>query len=106
MAEEARAARPRRDLGRGRAPGRHALRGADPLAVGRHALHRRRRRARALMTVFERLDAAVALPEHETMVLDQVQALARDRIAPKAAHYDHTGEFPWEHVQAINALGL
>ncbi|HUA53316.1 MAG TPA: acyl-CoA dehydrogenase family protein [Candidatus Sulfotelmatobacter sp.] len=58
------------------------------------------------MSVFERLDASLDLPEHEAMVLDQVRALARDRIAPKAEHYDRTGAFPWEHVEAINALGL
>jgi alkylation response protein AidB-like acyl-CoA dehydrogenase len=58
------------------------------------------------MTVLERLDASLALPEHEAMVLDQVRALARERIAPQAEHYDRTGEFPWDNVKAINALGL
>ena len=27
-------------------------------------------------------------------------------IAPRAAGYDRSGEFPWENVRAINALGL
>src|SRR5690606_29062396 len=27
-------------------------------------------------------------------------------IAPNAAKYDETGEFPWENVEAINELGL
>jgi acyl-CoA dehydrogenase len=58
------------------------------------------------MSVLERLDATVALPEHEAMVLDQVRALAREQIAPRAEHFDRTGDFPWEHVAAINALGL
>jgi acyl-CoA dehydrogenase len=58
------------------------------------------------MTLFDRLDATVHLPEHEAMVLDSVRALARDRIAPKAAQYDRSGEFPWEHVDSIKALGL
>ena len=58
------------------------------------------------MKLFERLDDSVALPEHEAMVLDQVRALARERIAPKAAHYDATAEFPWANVAAIRALGL
>jgi alkylation response protein AidB-like acyl-CoA dehydrogenase len=58
------------------------------------------------MKIFERLDATVQLPEHEAMLLDQVRALARDRIAPRADHFDRTGEFPWENVKAINALGL
>jgi acyl-CoA dehydrogenase len=35
-----------------------------------------------------------------------VRALARDTIAPRAAHYDRSGEFPWDNVKAINALGL
>ncbi len=58
------------------------------------------------MTVLERLDASLELPEHEAMVLEQVRALTRDQIAPKAGHYDRTGDFPHEHVAAINALGL
>src|SRR5256714_298236 len=33
-------------------------------------------------------------------------ALARDEIAPRAAQYDRSAEFPWENVRAINALGL
>ena len=58
------------------------------------------------MKLFERLDATLDLPEHEAMVLDQVRALAREKIAPKAEHYDRSGEFPHEHVASINALGL
>ncbi len=38
--------------------------------------------------------------------MDSVTALARDEIAPRAAEYDRTGEFPWDNVRAINALGL
>jgi acyl-CoA dehydrogenase len=40
------------------------------------------------------------------MLVDSVRALARERIAPRAAHHDRTGEFPWANVEAINALGL
>jgi acyl-CoA dehydrogenase len=58
------------------------------------------------MKLFERLDATVHLPEHEAMLLDQVRALARERIAPRAEHHDRTGEFPWDNIRAINALGL
>jgi acyl-CoA dehydrogenase len=32
--------------------------------------------------------------------------LARDEIAPRATGYDRSGDFPWENVRAINALGL
>ena len=56
--------------------------------------------------VFERLDALPALSPEERQLLDSVKALARDEIAPRAAQYDRSAEFPWENVRAINALGL
>jgi len=31
---------------------------------------------------------------------------AREEIAPKAQHYDKTGEFPWELVKKAHGLGL
>src|SRR4051794_27694093 len=46
-----------------------------------------------------------ALPE-ELLLLDSVKGLARDRIGPGAAEYDRSGEFPWDNIRAINALGL
>jgi acyl-CoA dehydrogenase len=58
------------------------------------------------LNVFERLDASVSLPSEEAMVFDSVRALARDQIMPRAEHYDRSGEFPWDNVKAINALGL
>jgi acyl-CoA dehydrogenase len=58
------------------------------------------------MTVFDRLDANIAFSDDERMLIDSVQALARDEIAPRAAEYDRTGEFPWKNIEAINALGL
>ena len=58
------------------------------------------------MSVFDRLDATVVLPADEAMVLDSVRALARNRIGPRAEHYDRSGEFPRDNVEAINALGL
>jgi acyl-CoA dehydrogenase len=58
------------------------------------------------MTVFDRLDASVAFTAEERMLLDSVRALARDHIAPRAAGCDRSGEFPWDNVKAINALGL
>src|SRR5881227_2497683 len=56
--------------------------------------------------VFERLDALPALSPEERQLLDTVTALARDEIAPRAADYDRTAEFPWDNIRAINALGL
>jgi alkylation response protein AidB-like acyl-CoA dehydrogenase len=58
------------------------------------------------MNALERLDATLKWAEEEQMLLDAVKALARDRIAPRAEHYDRSGEFPWENVKAINELGL
>jgi acyl-CoA dehydrogenase len=57
-------------------------------------------------TVLDRLDAAIPLSPEEAQLLDSVRALAAERIAPNAAHFDRTGEFPWDNVAAINALGL
>jgi alkylation response protein AidB-like acyl-CoA dehydrogenase len=58
------------------------------------------------MTLFDRLDALPALSPEERLLLDSVRALAEDEIAPRAAEYDRTAEFPWDNVRAINALGL
>ena len=56
--------------------------------------------------LFDRLDALPPLALEERQLLDSVRALARDEIAPRAAGYDRSGEFPWDNVKAINALGL
>src|SRR5512143_3606775 len=58
------------------------------------------------MTVFDRLDALPPLSPEERQPLDSVRALCRDEIAPRAAEYDRTAEFPWANIRAINALGL
>ena len=58
------------------------------------------------MNVLQRMDARITLAEEEQMVLDSVKKLAKEQIAPRAAQYDRTGEFPWENVKAINELGL
>jgi len=58
------------------------------------------------MSVFDRLDATVAFSDEERMLIESVRNLAREKIAPRAARYDATGEFPWDNVKAINALGL
>jgi acyl-CoA dehydrogenase len=56
--------------------------------------------------VFDRLDALPPLSAEERQLLESVTALCRDEIAPRAAEYDRTSEFPWENIRAINALGL
>src|SRR5207244_12875092 len=58
------------------------------------------------MTVFSRLDALPPLTPEERQLLDSVPALARQEIAPRAAAYDRTSEFPCDNVSGINALGL
>lgn len=58
------------------------------------------------MNVLQRMDTRIKLAEEEQMVLDSVKKMAREQIAPRAAHHDRTGEFPWENVRAINELGL
>jgi acyl-CoA dehydrogenase len=58
------------------------------------------------MNLFDRLDKLPALNAEELALLESVRALCRDQIAPRAAEYDRSAEFPWENVKAINALGL
>ena len=64
-------------------------------------------RPRSYVTpVFARLDALPPLSAEERQLLESVKALCGDQIAPRAAEYDRTAQFPWENVRAINALGL
>lgn len=58
------------------------------------------------MRVFERLSARRRFTEDEHLVLDQVRRLCVEEIAPRAAEFDNSGEFPWANIHAINALGL
>ena len=58
------------------------------------------------MELFDRIDASLALTVEERMLVDSVRALAHETIAPRAAGYDRSAEFPWDNVEAINRLGL
>jgi alkylation response protein AidB-like acyl-CoA dehydrogenase len=58
------------------------------------------------MKLFDRIDGMPGLSAEEEQILDSVRVLARDRIAKRAAAYDRTGDFPWDNVSDINALGL
>ncbi len=58
------------------------------------------------MKIFDRLDASVNFASEERQLIDSVRVLARDKIAPRATAYDKSGDFPWDNVKAINALGL
>jgi alkylation response protein AidB-like acyl-CoA dehydrogenase len=56
--------------------------------------------------LLDRLDLLPGLPDEEAMLVRTVRQLAADVIAPRAAHYDRTAEFPWDNVKALNELGL
>lgn len=58
------------------------------------------------MTMFDRLDASLSLSSEERMILDSVNALALEKLGPRAEAHDRSGEFPWNNVHDINALGL
>jgi len=58
------------------------------------------------MSIFEQIQDRRNWSEEECIVLDQVQRLADDQIAPRAEHFDRSGEFPWDNVHALNEIGM
>lgn len=58
------------------------------------------------MDVFARIDAGLELGDDERLLLDTVERLAEDRIAPRAAELDASAAFPRDNVDDINRLGL
>lgn len=46
------------------------------------------------------------LNEEQLAIQKMVRDFADKEIAPQAAHYDHTEEFPWENIRKIAELGL
>ena len=58
------------------------------------------------MSILDQVDAAIVLNDEERLLVEQVQALSREHLAPRAAGFDASGEFPWDNVRDINALGL
>lgn len=58
------------------------------------------------MQLLNRVLASRNWNEEERMILDSVQRVVNDIIAPNAEHIDATGEFPWDNVNALNELGL
>lgn len=58
------------------------------------------------MKLLEQVARARHWNDDERQILDQVQRMTDEVIAPNAEHTDATGEFPWKNVEAINALGL
>ncbi|HWM83293.1 MAG TPA: acyl-CoA dehydrogenase family protein [Pseudolabrys sp.] len=57
------------------------------------------------MKIFERLQRQRRWTEEEQLVLDQFRRLCAETIDPNAERYDRSGEFPWENIKALNALG-
>lgn len=58
------------------------------------------------MSIFDRLTASAGWNDEERIVLEQVQRVADEVIAPHAEEADSTGAFPWVGVNALNELGL
>jgi acyl-CoA dehydrogenase len=58
------------------------------------------------MRIFEQLERRRAWEPEEQAILDAVWRVADEVIAPNAAGYDRSGEFPWRNVEALNVLGL
>jgi acyl-CoA dehydrogenase len=56
-------------------------------------------------TLLQRIDETIPVSPDEAMLVDTVRAASRE-FAKRAEHHDRTGEFPWENVKALNALGL
>jgi alkylation response protein AidB-like acyl-CoA dehydrogenase len=57
------------------------------------------------MKIFERLEHRRKWTGEEQLILDQVRRLCAEKIAPNAECYDRSGEFPWDNIKALNALG-
>ncbi len=49
---------------------------------------------------------SLELTEEHTMIRDAARDFAQNEIAPIAAHFDETGEFPMNTVRKMGALGL
>ncbi|MBI3992446.1 MAG: acyl-CoA dehydrogenase family protein [Candidatus Lambdaproteobacteria bacterium] len=58
------------------------------------------------MKLISRINQFPPLTDEERMVVDNVRKLCQDKLAPRAAKYDQTQEFPWENIKDINELGL
>src|SRR6476620_282280 len=52
------------------------------------------------------MDDSLYFSEQHIAVRDMVREFARDEVAPVAAKFDASQEFPWENVQKMGELGL
>jgi alkylation response protein AidB-like acyl-CoA dehydrogenase len=59
-----------------------------------------------LSKIFDQLERNRNWTGDEQLLLDQVDRVVAEVIAPNADAVDKTAEFPWENISAINAIGL
>ena len=52
------------------------------------------------------MDDSLYFSEQHLAVRDMVRQFARDAVAPVAAQYDASAQFPWDNVKAMGELGL
>ncbi|MEZ5738559.1 MAG: acyl-CoA dehydrogenase family protein [Burkholderiaceae bacterium] len=58
------------------------------------------------MRVFEQIAIRRQWAEEQQLIIDQLQRVADEVIAPNAARFDSNGEFPWENIDVLNQLGM
>ena len=58
------------------------------------------------MKIFEQIDRKRNWNEEEKAVLAAVSRVAEEVIAPNAARFDESAEFPWENIKALNEICL
>src|SRR3712207_7216097 len=52
------------------------------------------------------MDDSLYFGEQHLAVRDMVRSFAQEHVAPVAARFDETQEFPWENVKRMGELGL
>src|SRR6185503_12826501 len=52
------------------------------------------------------MDDALYFSEQHLAVREMVRGFAAERVAPVAARYDASGDFPWETMRGMADLGL
>jgi alkylation response protein AidB-like acyl-CoA dehydrogenase len=52
------------------------------------------------------MEDSLYFDEHHLAVREMVRAYARDEVAPIAARYDASADFPWESIRRMSELGL
>jgi len=58
------------------------------------------------MKLFQQLEARRNWSPQERLALDQVRRLSLEMVAPNAARYDRSGDFPSDNIEALNTIGL